>query len=846
MGHFPQCKPDRFSKAEVARPSMPIPPIRNSTNSRASVVAWLLIGLTWPSVMMGQSTAPSFNRDIRPLLSDRCFPCHGPDEDSRATDLRLDQRESAFSDLGGYQAIVKGDPDASELFMRITTEDADQRMPPEALHKPLSEAQIETLRRWIESGAPWDDFWAYVPPERHSVPDVADAAWPVNWIDRFVLASIEAQGMSPAPPADPIVLVRRLYFDLVGLPPPTDVVHRFIQDPSQAAYERLVDQLLASPHFGERTAIDWLDLVRYADTVGYHGDQDHNISPYRDWVIAAFNRNMPFDRFTIEQLAGDLLPDPTTDQRVASGYNRLLQTTHEGGLQPGEYRVIYAADRVRNVSAVWMGATLGCAQCHDHKYDPYTMRDFYSMAAFFADIDDESHFKSGTNTIPTRRQPELLLLDDASQKEREQVRRRLNAARDRLKRLEAETKQDAPPTTSDGTEKNESGVTTLTELRQTIKTLGQQVRQIESRGRWTMITRSLAQPRETRILPRGNWMDTSGPIVQPAIPQFLGRLPTEGRATRLDLARWLVDGSGVGGRLTARVMANRIWARFLGRGIAPSVDDLGGQGQPPTHPELLDNLAVAWIEHDWDLKYLIRLIVTSQTYRQSSVVEPAKRKTDPQNRWFARQDRFRLPAELVRDNALSIAGLLRLEPIGGPSIKPYQPAGYYQHLNFPPRTYHADTDQRQWRRGVYVHWQRQFLHPSYRALDAPRREECTARRPRSNTPLAALALLNDPSFVEAARMFAANILQQDLSEEERFTFAFERATSRPPTAKEIQLLRSLWEQSLSDFRARPDAARQVTQVGLAQATGTLDPIEWAAWTEVARALLNLDETISRN
>src|SRR5262245_42094523 len=456
----------------------------------------------------------------------------------------------------------------------------------------------------------------------------------------------------------------------------------------------------------------WLDLVRYADTVGYHGDQDHHATPYRDYVIDAFNLNLPFDQFTREQLAGDLLPNPTTDQKIATCYNRLLQTSHEGGVQPKEYLAIYAADRVRNLSAVWMGATVGCAQCHDHKFDPYTSRDFYSLAAFFADVDEERHLRGGgSDTVPTKRPPEIPV-------HTKRERQRLADFDARIADLEKRPADD--------------------EQKKQLAALTKQRDSLRKATRLVMVTQAVT-PRTVRILPRGNWLDESGPVVDPAVPAFLGKLPADRRATRLDLANWLTDAKAGAGGLTARVFVNRLWYLCFGVGLSKSLEDFGGQGEPPVYPELLDNLAVEFVESGWDVKHMVKLIVTSRSYRQASLESPALRDRDPENRLYARQGRWRLPAEMVRDNALAASGLLVVD-VGGGVAKPYQPAGYYRHLNFPKREYVSDTDVRQWRRGVYVHWQRQYLHPMLRAFDAPVREECTAQRPRSNTPLAALVL----------------------------------------------------------------------------------------------------------
>jgi mono/diheme cytochrome c family protein len=757
-----------------------------------------------------------YNRDIRPLLSDRCFFCHGPDRNHREADLRLDDEEAAKE-----WVIVPGKPEESELITRVTSDDESTRMPPAESGKELSAEEIDLLRRWIEQDAPYAPYWAYVPPRRHPVPDVQDETWPNNWIDNFIQYRLEREQLQPAPEADRVTLLRRLSFDLTGLPPTPDEVDAFLNDESPDAYEKLVDRLLDSDRYGERMAIYWLDLVRYADTVGYHGDQDHSISPYRDYVIDAFNDNLPFDQFTKEQLAGDLLPDPaepspTIDQQIATGYNRLLQTSHEGGVQPKEYLAIYASDRVRNLSAVWMGATMGCAECHDHKYDPYTMQDFYAMQAFFADVDEAQHFKVGGNALPTNRPPEIEVL---SRRERERIAE--------LEKLLASGGRKSP---DDKTERQ----------------LRAEIEAIESNARKTMVTVSI-EPRTIRILPRGNWLDDSGPVVTPAVPEFLGTLDVgDRRANRLDLAHWLTDpDKGVGG-LTARVMANRLWYLLFGTGLSNSLDDFGGQGEPPVHPELLDNLAVEFLESGWDVKRMMKRIVMSRAYRQSSVSSPELRHRDPDNRLYARQSRFRLPAEMVRDNALAISGLLVLD-YGGASVKPYQPAGYYRHLNFPKRRYEQHDDERQWRRGVYVHWQRQFLHPMLKAFDAPSREECTSQRPRSNTPLAALVLLNDPTFVEAARGFAARILDEGgETDDTRLDHAFRLSVSRNPDEFERELLLELLNENRRQYRDDPASAEKLLEIGLSDLGRNGDAVELAAWTQLARAMLNMNETITRN
>ncbi len=787
-----------------------------------STVCCLAVSLL--SVDAPADNQPDFNREVRPLLSDRCFSCHGPDEAERAAELRLDQMESLVAQRGGYQVVVPGQPDKSELLTRITTTDDDLRMPPSGHGKPLTEEEIDTLRRWIAGGAEMHDHWAFVPPRHHATQAVKDESWPLNWIDSFVLAGLEAQNLQPSVQADPVTLMRRLHFDLTGLPPDQTTVDRFVSEPTASVYEKLVDQLLAADAAAERLAMYWLDLVRYADTVGYHGDQDHPISPYRDWVIDAFAMNMSFDQFTREHIAGDLLPDSSTDQKVASGYNRLLQTSHEGGVQPKEYLAIYAADRVRNLSVVWMGATVGCAQCHDHKFDPYTSRDFYSLAAFFADLDEDQHFGKGTNALPTRRDPELVVL---SRRERLRL--------DKLDQQQQELKAKLQNSPND------------VDLTKQLETLTASIEQLKQSARRTMISVS-KEPRMMRVLPRGNWLDDSGEIVEPAVPEFLGLIPnrSDRRASRLDLANWLTNAESGNGLLTARVFANRFWYLFFGRGLSTSMDDFGGQGAPPDHPELLDRLALEFVNNDWNVKHLLKLIVMSRTYQQSSAWTEDLLTRDPENRWLARQTAMRLPAEMIRDNALEVSGLL-VHDVGGPSVRPYQPVGYYRHLNFPKRTYSHDEDSRQWRRGLYVHWQRQFLHPMLKAFDAPSREECTAQRPQSNTPLAALTLLNDPTFVEAAQAFAVRIIteSQSSSATDRIQFAMRAALSRSPDDQEIQLLSRLLTTATDDAR-QSQKPPTLSSAGLSDLPPDIDPAELTAWTLVARAILNLDELITRN
>ncbi|MGJ8695828.1 MAG: PSD1 and planctomycete cytochrome C domain-containing protein [Verrucomicrobiaceae bacterium] len=807
-----------------------------------------------------------FNRDIRPILSDKCFHCHGPDEDHREAELRLDSFEGATEGGEFDIPIEPGKPDASAVIARILTTDPDEVMPPPETHKKVTPGELALLRQWITEGAKYDEPWTYKSPVKHPTPDVQTKDWPVNWIDSFILARLEAEKVPPSPDTDPVTLLRRLHFDLTGLPPGFEDTHRFdsaYRSNPQAAITTEVDRLLASPHFGERMAIYWLDLVRYADTVGYHGDQDHNISPYRDYVIDAFNQNLPFDQFTREQLAGDLLENPNEAQRIATGYNRLLQTTHEGGLQKKEYRAIYQADRVRNVSAVWMGATVGCAQCHDHKYDPYTAKDFHTLGAFFADIDDEKHFTSGTNSLPTNRPPEIPVFSDAqkqqldtlntqlnelSKGQRNEIARLIKESADRSARAKKAKDAKEKKKWTDGLQRTNAALAKLIsgdQLDEWKKTDAAR-QKIESSARRTMITMALKTPRESRIFPRGNWLDESGEVVQPAVPHFMPQIKKDGRQNRLDLANWLTDPTNGTGGLTARVTANRLFYLFFGTGISRSLGDFGGQGQPPANPELLDRLAVEFYQSGWDIKHLVKQLVTSRAYRQSSITNSLHRERDPYNQLVARQSRFRLPAEMIRDNALAVSGLLKTD-IGGPSVKPYQPAGYYRHLNFPVRKYKQDTDNRIYRRSLYIHWQRQFLHPMLKAFDAPSREECTAERPRSNTPVAAMNLLNDPTFVEAARNLAQLVINKSKYQtRSRLDYAFFIVLNREATDAEIETLGKLHNFAHADFKKNRNSATALVSIGQTKPQADLDHVELATWTTIARALLNLSETTTRN
>ncbi len=962
-----------------------------------------------------------FNRDIRPILSDTCFTCHGPDGRTREAKLRVDTHKGALlGGEGGEPALVPGKAEKSGIYLRLITKDRDERMPPAKTGKKLTPRDIALVKKWIEQGGEYQGHWAFVPPVRTP-----------GSIDQLLRARLQKEGLKPAPEADRVTLARRLHLDLTGLPPEPADVDRFAADRDPKAYENLVDRLLASPHYGERMALYWLDLVRYGDSRGYHSDNPRNVGPYRDYVIQAFNENLPFDRFTREQIAGDLIPGATLRQRVASGYNKLNLTTEEGGAQAKEYEAKTAGDRVRNIGAVWMGATLGCAECHDHKFDPYTQRDFYSLAAFFADI-QEGAIGDGDKGILVPRPEESKRLEefdlalaalkqrletqtpelDAAQIEWEKTAlepapwtvltleqlksaggAELKASEDgsilvtgkspakdthsavvavdaagitafrlealawgekkgpgrsgngnfvltqfgvkqgakavTLHKASADHSQDNFPIASALDAKKQTGWAVLPQtgvdhaavfevkefpageagkpltftldyqsphaehvigrfrisatksknpgsivpakvraalaaeprtdahkkdLAAHYRTLAPLLDPVRAELAATTkkreefektIRRSLVSmqgaPRTLRILNRGNWMDDKGEVVLPATPEFLGVPPkSERRLTRLDLANWLVSKENP---LTARTFANRMWMLFYGTGISRRLEDIGGQGEWPVHPELLDVLALEFAE-TWDVKRFVKLLVTTETYRQSSVQSREAREKDPFNRLLAFQSRWRLDAEVIRDNALAVSGLL-VRRIGGDSVRPYQPAGYWTHLNFPKREWTADRDDNVWRRGIYTWWQRSFLHPSLQAFDAPNREEGCAERPRSNIPQQALALLNDPTFVEAARVFGARIVKEGGSTaQDRIAWAFRRALSRAPRAEELRILSELQAGQHALALKDPKAAELILKVGQSPAPQG-DVAELASWTAVARAILNLHETITR-
>jgi hypothetical protein len=1015
-----------------------------------------------------------YNRDIRPILSDKCFRCHGPDGAQRQADLRLDRREDAVTEQGESGAIVPGKPDESEVVRRIVSTDADERMPPRDSGQELSQAEIDLIRTWIGQGAEYQPHWSFLPPKAAKLPKVSDKKWPRNAIDRFVLAELDERGVRPSPEANKATLLRRVSLDLTGLPPTLAELDAFLADDSPQAYERVVDRLLASPSYGERMALDWLDAARYADTNGYYTDVERQAWPWRDWVIAAFNANKPFDEFTIEQLAGDLLPEATVQQKVATGFNRNHMVTNESGVDDEEYRVGYVVDRVDTTTTVWMGLTVGCARCHDHKYDPISQREYYQLFAYFNNIQENGLVKDPTNPPPVMGLPtpeqerQLAKLAD----ERKVCEAKLRGIRPPLSKQLADWEPSALSALSatategmrahfalngDGGDRGPAKLSSNVEgtlpftpgvrgqaadfngdqyiespgglsldrdkpfslsvwikpgngpqgcvvskmdgtaasrgfeimwyksqprinivhewARNAIEVVARQSfsrqwhhlaivydgsskaaglsifvdgKQTELNVKRDTLTGSIAtddpwriawkatgigfeggidelrlydrtltsdevdalywtdllagaietppadrqrhqtdalqqyyitrfgsdelrnvsseiarlkeeeaatkktivsspvmherdEMRSTHLLLRGQF-DQPGDVVSAGLPAALSTNASNGPPNRLGLAQWLVSDNNP---LTARVIVNRYWQLVFGEGIVRTANDFGLQGELPTHPELLDWLAVEFRESGWDVKRLMKLLVMSATYRQLSNFTPELLAADPENRLLARGPRYRLPAELIRDQALALSGLL-VERVGGPSVKPYQPPGLWEAVSYNgDMTYVPDAGESLYRRGLYTFWKRQVPPPGLLAFDGPTREVCTVRRARTNTPLQALVLLNDVTYIEAARVLAQKILREEASDG-RVQKAFRTVTGREPSEKEVSALNELYAKQLAEYRADRKAAEALLKQGESKIDPKLDPCELAAWTIVASVLLNLDEVITQH
>jgi hypothetical protein len=753
-----------------------------------------------------------FNREVRPILAKNCFACHGQDEVKRAKGLRLDVRESAIKPLKSEAvAIVPGDPEASELIARVSEDDETLRMPPKKAGNRLSPAEVETLRRWIADGAPYARHWALIPPESLPLPQVRDSAWPRNGIDVWILDRLEQAGLKPSPEADGYTLLRRVSLDLRGLPPSPEEVDRFARDKAPDAYERAVDRFVDDTAYGERWARMWLDLARYADSAGYGSDPLRpNIWPYRDWVINAFNRNLPYERFTLLQIAGDLLPNPSLEDRIATAFHRNTMTNTEGGTDDEEFRVAAIKDRVDTTMQVWMGLTIGCAKCHSHKFDPISQDEYYRFYAILNQTSDADRGdESPTIPLPT---PEV------SAKNRE-IDGRIGA-------LKAKLGKTPPPPEA---EKLKSEIAKLEKSRP--KAVNVPV----------MVELPEKEHRTTRLLRKGNFLDPGDPV-QPGVPAALHPLPPGAPMNRLTLARWLVDAKNP---LTARVAVNRYWAQLFGVGLVETEEDFGTQGEPPSHPELLDWLAIRYRDSGWDTKALLRLIVTSATYRQSSKARPELLEKDPRNRLLARAPRVRLEAEMVRDQALALGGLLS-HKVGGPSIFPPQPDGLWQAAFNGERNWATSRGEDRYRRGLYVFWRRTVPYPSMAAFDAPSREICAIKRVRTNTPLQSFVTMNDPVYVEAAQALARRIVREGGADvASRVRYALTLSQCRPPRPEQVEPLLSLHSAELERYRKDRAAAMALATEPIGPLPPGMEAADLAAWTAVANVLLNLDSVLSK-
>ncbi|QDV45442.1 Planctomycete cytochrome C [Stieleria neptunia] len=772
---------------------------------RLSVVAptVLLVGLgcfilTAETIRAADSQSSAkldFAADIRPILSDACYHCHGPDANAREGGFRLDDRR---------EALDSGVLSSGDMLKRLTSDDPDVRMPPPDSNRRLRRGDRAKLKRWLAEGADWpedDRHWAFIPPVRPDLPAVNDTHWPRNPIDRFVLARLETEGFKPSPPADRATLLRRVSFDLTGLPPTIEELDAFLNDETGGAYERAVDRLLESPRYGEHMAVDWLEASRFADTDGYQNDRLRYMSVWRDWLINALNDNMPFDRFVIEQMAGDLLPDRNFLTQVATGFNRNHRINSEGGSIPDEWIVEYVADRVETTGTVFLGLTMTCSRCHDHKYDPISQKDFYSLFAFFNNIDEAGLGPNNGNSPPFIKVPKSWP----------------DLADDELKFVVPEPVK--------------------------IKVVQTSVPRPQPGGEDTvMVLHELDKPRDTYRLDRGQYdnPDTSEKL-KPATPPVLGAWNDDWPRNRLGLARWLVDPDHP---LTARVTINRLWQHHFGVGLVKTSENFGVQGELPSHPKLLDWLATEFIRTGWDVKAMHRLVVTSATYRQQSSASETLRERDPENRWLARAPRKRLSPFAIRDSMLFASSLLN-DSIGGPSVKPYMPPAIWSSIS--NAKYKQDTGEKLYRRSMYTYWRRTVPPPTMMAFNAAARETCIVRSDETTTPLQALTMMNNITFVEAARHLAERVMKPDgLAPSQRIALAFRLVTSRQPRADELAVLVDDFHVYHDDFQQNADATERLLSVGETPNTPGLDRRELAALTLVANTILNLDEAIAEN
>ena len=790
-----------------------------------------------------------FNNDVRPILSGKCFQCHGPDDKVRKGKLRLDVRH------GALKVIAPGQAAKSAMIARITADD-DEVMPPAKSGKRLTPQEVATLSRWIEQGAPYAQHWAYAKPVRPRLQEVSDKQWPITPVDHFLLARLDKEGLKPTPTADRYALARRLSLDLTGLPPTIAEVDAFVNDKSPGAYEKLVDRLLGTPAYGERWAAVWLDLARYADSQGFANDPDRTIWRYRDWVIRSLNDNLPFDRFTVEQLAGDLLPNPSLDQLVATGFHRNTLTNTEGGTSAEEFRSAAIVDRVNTTMQVWLGTTFGCAQCHNHKYDPFSQKEFYQFYAIFNNTEDANAGNDApTIPVPAIGQEHLVpaltaKLDAAKAKLDVEMKKVAAGLAEWEKTVDRKTlpKDVADILAQPAGKRDKKQQDRLTayhhSLSPTWKTFDQEVKtltvELKPLSTLTPVLRE-GKPRATTIHIRGNYLD-KGEAVTPGLPSAFPAPPSGAPLNRLTLARWLVDANHP---LTARVAVNRLWEELFGLGIVETSEDFGIQGDPPFHPELLDWLATEYIRLGWDTKKLLKLLVMSAAYRQGSQVSEEMAKRDPFNRLLARGPRLRLSAESVRDQALFAGGLLSPK-MYGPPVQPPRPSFGLSAAFGGSTDWQTSAGEDRHRRAVYTKVRRNSPYPAMTTFDAPERTYCNIRRIRTNTPLQALVTLNDPVYVEASQALARRIVAEGgTTSQSRILFTFRVCVSRPPTEAEMQRLTELFEKVRLKYAAEPAKALAIATKPLGAAPQGANIADLAAWTVVANVLLNLDETLAK-
>jgi len=820
-----------------------------------------------PSILLVLSAAATaaapvdFNRDVQPILSENCFHCHGPDAKKREADLRLDRKDGpqgAYRTKDGVTVIKPGDAAASDAIARVFSGDKDDVMPPPKSNRTLTDVQKRTLKRWVEEGAKWAEHWAFVAPTRPAPPAAGNA------IDAFVFDRLAKEGLTRAPEADKGRLIRRVALDLTGLPPVPEEVDAFLADASPDAFEKVVDRLLASPRYGERWAWDWLDAARYADTNGYQGDPERTMWPWRDWVVKAINANMPYDRFTIWQLAGDLLPNATAEQKLATGFHRNHMMNGEGGRIAEESRVENVFDRVETTATVWLGLTMACSKCHDHKFDPLTMRDYFALYDFFNQTSETGQGRGGQaapaldmstpEEIARSKRADESVAAAAAEVDAFELKRFPRPQGRPLADSDAINLPGNLPATLAKTEPKKRGVDALLEAiayfkdldRDYTKVLNQLLKAVRERDAAAksvtrvMIMDTLKEPRATFMLTKGAYDKPTEVKVSAGTPESLPKMAGGTPRDRLGLARWLVAKENP---LTARVTVNRFWQAFFGTGLVKTVEDFGVQGEKPSHPELLDWLAVQFVDSGWDVKALHKLIVMSATYRQSSRATPQLIERDPENRLLARGPRFRLPSWMIRDQALAASGLL-VEKLGGPAVMPYQPEGIWEEATFGKKSYKQDHGDALYRRSLYTFWRR-IVGPTM-FFDNAVRQTCAVRAIRTNTPLHALTTLNDTTYVEAARALAQRVMLAENNDAARLQRAFKLALSRPASAAESALLLSRVSALKSQFSTDPGAARKLLTAGESKRDESLAPVEHAAWTSLCQLVLNLDEALTKN